>query len=97
MGRMQRNKGARGERELFAILSDEIGFTVARALGAARDGGCDTLDIPGWSPEVKRTEVFISAFWRQTCEQAEQAGRRPVRLLGARVVGLVDASVNGPS
>lgn len=75
---MQLEKGKRGERELFSLISDELGITVTRALGAARDGGCDSLDIPGWSPEVKRTEVYANAYWRQACEQAEETGRLPV-------------------
>ena len=40
-GRGRRNKGATGERELAAILTDEMGFVVKRKLGQARDGGHD--------------------------------------------------------
>ena len=42
-----RAKGASGERELFSLLSAELGFVVKRELGASRDGGCDGLNVPG--------------------------------------------------
>jgi len=81
MAAMSRNKGAVGERELFGKLSDELGIVVQRKLGAARDGGCDSLDVPGWVIEVKRTEtLLLSAYWAQARRQAEASGggRRPV-------------------
>ena len=66
MTAMSRNKGAAGERELFRILSYELGVAVRRKLGAARDGGCDGMDVPGWAVEVKRTEVLtLPPFWRR--------------------------------
>lgn len=71
-------KGARGERELFALLSAELGHTVRRRLGAARDGGADTLDVAGWCIEAKRTERWLAAYWEQTVRQAEACGWRPV-------------------
>ena len=74
---MQRRKGQAGERELFVILSDELGFTVRRNVDQARHGGADGLDIPGWAIEVKRQEtVTVTAWWAQAERQAE--GRRPI-------------------
>ena len=73
-----RTKGSSGERELFSLLSAELGFVVKRELGASRDGGCDGLDVPGWAIEVKRTEQMLAAHWYQAVEQAEKAGRKPV-------------------
>ena len=79
MTAMSRTKGAAGERELFSRLSDELGIVVRRKLGAARDGGCDGIDVPGWAIEVKRTEsLTLTPFWAQAKRQAEQLGRRPV-------------------
>lgn len=75
---MERNKGARGERELFGLLADRLGRIVKRRTDSSREGGCDTLDIPGWSVEVKRTERFESAFWSQAIRQAEKDLNRPV-------------------
>jgi hypothetical protein len=41
MGRAQRDKGARGERELGKELTKLTGLPVTRLLGQARDGGAD--------------------------------------------------------
>lgn len=79
MAAMSRNKGAVGERELFGKLADELGIVVQRRLGAARDGGCDGLDVPGWAIEVKRTETLLNSYWSQAKRQAEECeGRKPV-------------------
>lgn len=79
MAAAARIKGAAGERELFRALSNELGMVVQRKLGAARDGGCDGIDVPGWAVEVKRTETLcLPAFWSQAVRQAQQAGRKPV-------------------
>jgi Holliday junction resolvase len=77
MSAMQRNKGAAGERELFGLLSHELGFVVRRGLGAARDGGADSLDVPGWAIECKRCEAWSNAFWDQATAQARASGRKP--------------------
>lgn len=42
MTAMQRRKGASGERELFALLSDLLGYVVRRNIGQARAGGAVT-------------------------------------------------------
>jgi hypothetical protein len=78
MGGASRRKGAGGERELFGLLSEHLGILVRRGLWACRDGGADTLDVPGWAIECKRTERHEAAHWRQAEEQAEASGRRPV-------------------
>ncbi len=65
-----RDKGNRGENELCQILSDHLGITVKRRLGAARDGGYD-IPLPPYSIECKRQErLNIPAWWRQTVENA---------------------------
>lgn len=66
-GRGKRNKGANGERELAAILSDELGFVVKRKLGQARDGGHD-IEIGRFLIEVKRQERLAIEDW---CKQVE--------------------------
>lgn len=79
MSASQRNKGATGERELFAALSELLGFAVRRNIGQARSGGADGLDVPGWAIECKRCETLaIAAWWQQACRQAEAMNRKPV-------------------
>ncbi|MBI5428306.1 MAG: hypothetical protein HZA02_08535 [Nitrospinae bacterium] len=76
-GRFSRSKGQRGERELCAILSARLGVDIKRGLSASREGGADTLDLPGFAVEVKRCEKEnLSAGWKQTVEQA--GDRMPV-------------------
>ena len=75
----QRSKGQRGERELFKLLSDRLGTIVRRNIDQTRAGGADGLDIPGWAVEVKRQQrAFLEAWWRQTVDQADRVGRRPI-------------------
>ncbi|MDD2748732.1 MAG: hypothetical protein PHX24_01475 [Acidithiobacillus sp.] len=75
MAKMQRDKGARGERELFALLSDELGTLVQRNLVQTRDSGADSLSIPGFALEVKRQETpFRQAWWDQVNATRHQNG-----------------------
>ena len=53
MSKMQRTKGAAGEREVCSLLSDALGAKVTRQLGQARDGGHD-ISLPPFRLEVKR-------------------------------------------
>lgn len=68
-GRGRRNKGAAGEREVAALLSDELGQVVKRHLGQARDGGHD-IQIGRFVIEVKRQERLAIEEW---CRQVEAA------------------------
>ena len=70
-------KGKAGECELLKLLSYELGFVVKRNLSQTRGGGADSLDIPGWSPEVKRQETLkINEWWQQTLDQCRE-GQKP--------------------
>ncbi len=73
----QRNKGSAGERELFHLLTEELGISVKRNLSQTRGGGADSIDIPGWAVECKRQEKFnLNTWWEQTLNQRN--GRKPV-------------------
>ena len=61
-GRMSRNKGAAGERELAKILADELGIEVQRKLGQDRDGG-DDIQVGKYRLEVKRREALRLDDW----------------------------------
>lgn len=76
-GRMSRNKGAAGERELAKILADELGVDVKRKLGQARDGG-DDIQVGKYRLEVKRREALRLDDWCQQIEVAARPGEWPV-------------------
>jgi hypothetical protein len=77
MSASQRLKGQRGERELHALLSDQLGTVVRRNIDQARQGGADGLEVPGWSIEIKRCEKTTKGiWWAQTLRQAN--GRKPI-------------------
>lgn len=76
-GKMARNKGANGERELAAILSEELGFVVKRKLGQAREGG-DDIQILDWKIEVKRRETLAIMQWVRQIESCLQENQKPI-------------------
>ena len=72
-GRGARNKGATGERELAALLQDQLGFVVKRNLGQARDGE-DDITIAQFRIEVKRRERIEVDKWSEQVEACTQPG-----------------------
>lgn len=79
MSNSQRLKGQRAEREVFKLLSEELGFVVTRNVDQARKGGADCIDLPGFSPEVKRCERLAKpAWWRQAVRQGEKLQAEPI-------------------
>jgi hypothetical protein len=89
MGAMQRNKGARGERELLDLLSEELGDALAsmltegeamrRNLAQTRDSGADCICLKGWAIEVKRQESLSRPkWWRQVRKDATELGVQPM-------------------
>jgi Holliday junction resolvase len=78
MSASQRNKGASAERELFKLLSEQLGMAVARNFDQTWKGGADTLSVEGWAIECKRVEsLAIASWWEQATRQAERTGRKP--------------------
>jgi hypothetical protein len=79
MSASQRRKGQAGERELFRLLSDELGFVVRRNVDQARVGGADCIELPGFAPEVKRHErLALPAWWRQAVRQGQAMQAEPI-------------------
>lgn len=76
-GRASRNKGNAAERELAALLSDELGYPIKRKLGQARDGG-DDIQFEHYRLEVKRREALRLDDWCQQIEAAAGPGEWPV-------------------
>jgi hypothetical protein len=77
VSKMSREKGKRGEREVFGLLSDLLGLVVKRNINARR-GDCDSLELPGWACESKRVERWEEIYWEQAVDQAKRHQRRPV-------------------
>ena len=79
MSAMQRRKGAAGERELFKLLTDELGVCVRRNVDQARNGGADCIELQGFSVECKRQErLCLPAWWRQAVKQGLADGNEPI-------------------
>lgn len=79
-GKMARNKGQRGERELCELLMHHLELDeVTRNLDQVREGGADIMDVPGLAIEVKRQETLsVDSWWRQATKQAINTNRMPV-------------------
>tara|TARA_R110002020_G_scaffold94585_5_gene227431 strand:- start:43 stop:447 length:405 start_codon:yes stop_codon:yes gene_type:complete len=83
MGKMQRSKGAAGEREAAAILhqqfQDILPNRLHRNLDQTRDGGYDLKGLPFVALEVKRCETLaLPKWWEQTLAQAKSVDAVPV-------------------
>lgn len=89
MGKMARDKGARGEREVIDLLQPIVD-TAYREAGLeppqlkrtssmqADGGGCDVHGLDWLALEVKRCETLqLDAWWRQCLQQAKP-GQMPV-------------------
>lgn len=77
MSKMQRNKGARGERELAKLLEEQLGLSVTRNLMQTREGGHDLNGLPV-ALEVKRQETLkLNEWWSQAEEQGIRANKMP--------------------
>lgn len=71
MGRMQRTKGATGEREVLKLLSERLGVKLERNLTQTRGGGADCVEMGSLRLEVKRQEkLAIATWWAQAQQQA---------------------------
>ena len=79
MSASQRRKGQAAERELCALLSDELGTLVRRNVDQARQGGADCLELQGFAVEIKRHErLSRPSWWRQAVRQADALGAEPI-------------------
>lgn len=71
MGKFSRDKGQRGERELYGLLFERLGDIVKkRDLSQPRDGGVDIQIADIWGVEVKRVETGYRAAWGAQAEKA---------------------------
>ena len=81
VGAMSRTKGASGERELAALLTNITGMEVRRRVRNLK-GEDDLEGCAGWSIEVKRytaiTPALVATWWQQAQRQAAAIGCKPV-------------------
>ena len=69
MGKMQREKGKRGEREAAALLSRLTGREVTRRV-RQHDGDSDILGLDPWCVEVKlQKRLALDDWWAQALYQ----------------------------
>lgn len=74
MGRMSRDKGKAGERELLNLLGEWLGMRLKRNTLQSDGGGSDAVDLPV-SLEVKRSERFFASYLDQAAKQAAAEGK----------------------
>ncbi len=82
MSASQRRKGQVGEREIAAILTDQLGWVVNRTLNQTRDGGHD-IETGQFRWEVKRrAKLSVYAFMEQAQKSCEKEGTPVVVMRG---------------
>jgi Holliday junction resolvase len=85
-GKRSRRKGAAGEREAAAALTEATGRTFTRGLGQARRGGAEVPDVvcesvPRLHVEVKRGKrPSLWAAREQAMADCKASGRTPIVL-----------------
>ena len=67
MGRSQRDKSARGEREFAGRMQELLGVECARRLGQERDGGSD-VHVGEVAVQVKRAQAVRLYEWLRQAE-----------------------------
>ena len=75
-----RQKGAAGEREVAAILREELELEIHRNWQQqAAEGGADLSGVPGWAIEIKRGKnIRLNEAWKQAAIQAARVKDKPV-------------------
>jgi Holliday junction resolvase len=75
-----RQKGAAGEREVAAILREELELEIHRNWQQqAAEGGADLSGVPGWAIEIKRGKnIRLNEAWKQAAIQAARVKGKPV-------------------
>ena len=82
-GRAARERGARAERQVVAVLRAH-GIPADRAYGEGRQDDRGDIDgLPGYYVQVRcRTEIRRHAWWKETCEHAEALHVAPALVFG---------------
>ena len=84
MSKSQRDKGARREREAFALLQDHFGTIVTRNYGQSALGGLDMAIGDVFGVEVKaRAGIAVYPWLDQITEACKESKRIPIVLARA--------------
>lgn len=79
-GARSRNKGARGEREVCALLRDNLGGEFSRLLKQYQQSQLSDIEqlVGPYSLEVKNcAKTELKAWWQQTVQAATKRGAVP--------------------
>ena len=71
MGKAQRDKGARGERNVAEEIKRLTGKEVKRDLSQTRDGGADLLGLAPYRIEVKSYKSFAVTGHLEQCAKGK--------------------------
>lgn len=78
MSASQREKGARGEREICALIREHLGIKAVRNLMQTRDGGAD-IKLNTYSIEVKRRARIGAVYdWMVQAKRECSGAERPL-------------------
>lgn len=79
-GKMSRNKGGSGEREVAGILKAGLGIDISRTprSGAWKHAKGDLYGVPGFNVEVKRQERTRVEEWYQQSVDDTKEGEIPL-------------------
>lgn len=81
MGKMQRDKGKEGEREVARILREhgwDDSHRTSQYCGNTGDAS-DVVGLPGFHIEVKRHEAIrLDEWWKQTVKESQKKSDIPL-------------------
>lgn len=83
MSKLQRTKGAGGEREIVRMIFDYLGVIATRNLNQTRDGGAD-IKLAPYSIEVKRRARLANVYdWMEQSKNSCVDNERPIVVMRA--------------
>ena len=89
MGKLSRDKGARGEREALHLLKRELGNIAENVqrnyLEQSAHGGCDLVGLPPFAIEIKRAKNYSSKWSLQAAEQAARVSESAIPVVMYRI------------
>ena len=82
MGKYQRSKGARVERQIISVLNERFGTDMKRELEQVRSGGLDVTEGIPFSIEIKaRADSPAVQKFLEQAENSKRDGHPPVAIV----------------